>query len=467
MVRQDLRFQHGGISVFFVSSLIILLVFMVLAIDGGQAYLLKQKYQDAAEMAAIAAAWDILSEPQARAVQIAVENGVSLDSSEITVTVGYYDVEDRYGDFGTYKNFQVDSDPSTYENEALSSGVASVLNNAAIVWIKFGTPTFLAEIMGRKSVSGTAQAMAYGKRYLYLALGQDGIEPNPNWETGYALFRNGIIGSNGNVEFAGTERFMDNVWVETQGEVSGDLGKVEIININNRLAVLPINWEGLQKDAENNGKVFTSGDWSTDWKHGEWTNAEGQSNYYRQTTQDGYIYYQFVPAPGNHGGRTYYFDLPSGDDSVFLNIYNPGTLRWPELAPNDRQVWNFTMVCPCGVSSYPVPKNGPWEQYTQYGNVAEYGDDGIVRIFCKKMDGYARNWYTRYGTLPVCEPKGVCLRMDGRFDMKANDCSGIFYMRIVADSIYVHSPGWPSDLIIDGGFGPPDMVLLGALERSE
>ena len=468
MRNNELLIQKGNISVTMALSLVVLLVFFALAIDGGHAYMTKQKYQDGVEMAAMAAAWDILSDPHATAVLVAKENGLPLESSDFLVTVGYYDTGDQFEDFEGYKNFMADSNPATNENDALSTEETPVLNNAVIVSMEINASTLMASFMGKRSVAITAQAMAYGKRYTYLALGKKGVDPNNYWEKGYALFQNGIIGSNGNVDFAGTERFRDNIYVEALGKVTGDNGKVPVRELESKITVPPIDWIRLRQEAEENGKVFTPEKWTEDWKRGNWVTDDGYTNCYHKATQDGKTYYQFIPAPGDHGGRTYYFDLPSDDDSILLNIFNPTSYYDEMLNPEDRQVWNFTIACPCGVSSYPVPKSGPYDAYTQWGNVPEYGEDGIVRIFCKEMDEYSKRWYTRYAGLPLTEPKGVMLRMDGRFEMYAQASVGTFWLRVVADSIEIHSPDWrKSSVIIDGGFGPPDLVRLAELEVGE
>jgi hypothetical protein len=485
------RGEKGNIAVIAAVSLTALIGMLALVVDGGYLYSAKNRYQNAVEAAALAGAhhfsdgYDEDGLPLALKIagDIAVENGVP--SGAVATEVGFYDEAAGH--------FEPDPDPITDWNEAISIEEEPIYNTAVMVTAEDDVSTFLAGIFGRDTVTVSAKAVAYGKRYTFLATGTEaghtGLDLDGRWDPGFVVYRQCILGSNGPVLFYGDDyETFEGTWVETTDEVSGADGKVEVIELSKQLEAPAIDWDALRAQAEENGVVYTTGDldgWTEEWQ----TDAYG--NNYKCTPaswRNHYTtHYYFLPAgrddndptnsahEGDHQGRTYFFEIPEdppeGVEGYLLKIVNDRDTQDIKPPPCDRTCWNFTVAARCEFSSLP---NAPYECCTTLGNVPELGDQGIVYMYCKNTSSRWRGWYTDYSGAyqTILQPKGVVFHLEDDFRMETQnwlqEIGGPFYLRCYADKIEIFDnyPGG-SELIFDGAFGPLDNIKLGRLGTEE
>ena len=418
--------NRGNIAIIVAISLTVLIGILALVIDGGYLYASKNKWQNGVEAAALAGAIH-LSDDDFETVtrQVALENGLPATEAEgLIILQGFYDVNDDYSNFTIYKDFAVEGTGDYPDDET---------NNAVMVSLDADVDTFLSGILGRDKVLVSAKAVAYGKRYTFMATGMEGEEYSGiyldrNWKPGYNIYRDCIIGSNGPVSFRGEEyETFEGTWVEAMGEVTGADGKVDVIELTKPLEAPEIDWDALRVQAEENGEVYTAGvleSWPEEWQ------SDGYGNQYRRRSYSGYITYWFIPAgrddndpgstdfQGDHEGRTYFFEVPqdppTGIDGYILKVQNTCC---DVCYPRTRTCWNFTLAARCEFSTFPSQS---YYCRTTLGNVPELGDEGIVYIYSTGTSTTNRGWYVDYAFtyMTICQPKGVIFHAENDFRME-------------------------------------------------
>jgi hypothetical protein len=438
--------RQGNVSVFTALMMFVIACFVALAFDTGLLVFYKNDFQEKTD-AAVLSGVQQLTDPTLLAPLQSIygsymENGevISLASLNTCYQPGFYDYYDRYTDFPHYKDFAL------LKHDELPDGES--VNAVAVIDLEKDVhPTLMIKPASGDTARVAASTVAYYRRYLFLAFGADGIDISSGWDDDFNVYREGIIGSNGDVRFQGTEVFDATVWVEAVGDVTNNGGQVPVLQAE-AVRVSPIDWGGLREKAAAAGVVYSPGNWPEGYANAVTDDYGNCFCRYSDT-----IYF-FLPAPGDHLGRIYYFDV--SDEENVLSFFNPSDYWNQDFAPNDRTYWNFTMAAPCVMSTYPVPAAGPYDACSIVGDVPNQGDDGIVYFYCKGMPSYGRHWYTSYNGKPLTEPQGVILQCEGKFEMYTQQSVGTFRMRVVAESIHMYAPSWrKSSIIFDGAFGPP------------
>ncbi len=377
---------------------------------------------------------------------------------------GYYDYKKLYSDFPHFKNFA-----SVRYGEVPAD---EPCNAVAILDMPKAVQTIEIKPSGASTGRVQSAGMAYAKNYTFLAL-SDASDAMRwyGWEDGYSNYKNCLIGSNGGIEFYGTETFDNKTVVEAGGAVVNDNGNVQINSID-KIRLPDINWDALREQAVSNGMVYDPETWSDSWTEDAFGNQLRRLVSGSAPNQT--IHYFFIPqgededgvlgTEGDHDGRTYFFEipdpLPTGVSEIYLNMMNT------DHAPANRIFWNCTIAARCNISTYPNPSYGPYLS-TKYGNYEAYGEDGLVYIYGKRF----YRWYTRYSHLPVSLPYGTVIRVEEDFTMYSQYLLSFFgvpenyYLKVIADTMYLYSPTWRKNAIeFHGNFGAPDLFRIGSLE---
>ena len=207
--------NKGNISVITAISLIVLVGILALVVDGGYFFTTKNKWQNGVEAACLAGAAHLCDEDYESVMRrIAVENGLPGTSGEgLTVSRGFYDVEDEYGDFSVYKNFVADNADDFPEEE---------YGNAVLVSLDSEITGFFSGLFGREKVRVKAESMVYLTRIGMAALNDDSeIRIGAN-----TTMQNSDIYSNGYI------KFQDSDYEYTSGWWPKDYHKPEFVNVN-------------------------------------------------------------------------------------------------------------------------------------------------------------------------------------------------------------------------------------------
>ncbi len=480
--------EKGNIAVIAALCLVVLIGMLALVVDGGYLFSTENRYQNAVEAAALAGAHhfadghDENRRPIALAVarDIAVENGIPEEA--VTTEIGIYTVDTA--------TFEADPDPTTPWNDGISTEENPIYNNSIVVTARRNISTFLAGILGKNSVPVSAGAVAYGERNTFTATGteegHEGIDlDDRRWTPGYNIFKNCVFRSNGPVAFRGKEyeTFVNSrVDILESENITGDAGKVDVVEMSTPLEDTVIDWDDLRARAEENGVVYAHDEmesWPTEWQ----TDAYG--NHYRRSPHGAtWVRYSFVPAgrddddPGNtayqgdHEGRTYFFEipdpLPDDVDGYIIHVQNHEDEEDFCPEPYDRTSWNFTLAARCEFSSLAYR---PYTNRITLGNVPEEGDQGIVHIYCQGASEQ-RGWYTNYASIAqtVLRPKGVIFYTENDFRMETQSFEGYteerrFFLRCYAKKIRMYDSYHGGMILFNGGFGPLDGIRLGKLEE--
>ena len=485
----------GNITVIVALLLPILIGMLAFAADGGHLIMTRGKYENGVEAAALAGAhhfadgYDESGSPLAIGIAktVAEENGIPEEA--IWVEIGYYDEDEA--------EFRIDTDLTTEWNDAISDAEDPIYNNAVSVTAQNGLPTFFGGIFGKNTVAVFARAVAYGKRYTFVATGteenHEGIEldysrlPSPTWAPGYNVFKNCVFRSNGPVSFRGEEyeTFINSrIDILEGATVTGDADKVAVVEMSTPLEDTVIDWDALKAQADENGAVYTD-DEMKQWPNNTWHTDDYGNHIRRRFIAASYpIYYHFVPAgrddddpentadQGDHEGRTYFFEIPDPlpDDvpGYILHVQNSQDTEDFCPLPYHRTSWNFTIAARCEFSSKAY---WPYGNSITLGNVPEEGGRGVVHIYCKGASEQ-RGWYTNYASWqPLLQPKGVIFYTENDFRMETQYYLGsteerTFYLRCYAKKIRIWDYYNGAMLVFDGAFGPFDVVRLGKLEES-
>ena len=471
--------EQGNVGVFVALSMATIIFFVALAVDLGFLVMEKEEHQVITEAAAESGIRVLHTDPD-HAFEKVCESLLNNLADEETVPFevlyndyfhpGFYDFKDSYSDFEHYKNFASQRHGEVPEGEHL--------NAIAIIDYPKRVETIKTKSAGQTTGQVRASAVAYGKNYSFLALGEgaDAMKYY-GWENGYSNYQNCLIGSNGGIIFDGTETFDSRTLVEAVGPVQNRSGSgTPDVRINTAAEIsLPdIDWAKLRQKAESNGKVYDPESWTSTWQTDEYGNA-----YQRKTSgwsPNITVTYSFVPmgenldngaGDGDHQGRTYFIDvpetLPLGVSAMTVALYNsqPYATKWA------RKFWNCTIAARGNMSTFPTDS-----AYTntgiQFGDYDNYGENGLVYLYCQRF----YRWYTRYGgTTLISIPKGTIIRCEEDFTMYSQynlsywGQPETYYLKVLADTMYLYSPTWRKNAIVFvGNFGAPDIFRLGSLE---
>jgi len=430
------RAEAGNVAVFTALALTTIMLFVALAFDSGMLTLRKGRLQDAVEAAALAGVRRVGDPPPAVAAAVSAlmaENGIETDDFDLSL--GYYDEHDAYSDFPTYRDF------ASYAEGEIPP---DVYPNAVLLTTHVPVATLQVRTGQQQPAQVGAQALAYLKRYAFIALGSQGMSVPQEyfWEPGYPVFRDASIHSNGSLQFKGTERFEGDTAV---GAVYGATNATTATAGADRLDIAPVDWDALRDAAiSSGGTVYYPEDWPTQRQTDDYGN-----HFFRQSAWAGARHY-FVPAPGDHFGRVYYFALrdpaqaPS-DMSLWINC------DYETEVPN-RLSWSFTAACEGDLTIR------PYYNYERGVTLGQPGD-GIVHLYAAG-DVFFQDRVG--GVPPAYVANGVVFRAGGQFTMyhycAESDEPSYHRMRVIADSIRIETVRWgdrKGKIIFDGLFGPP------------
>ncbi|MBL0715117.1 MAG: pilus assembly protein [Desulfosarcina sp.] len=461
------RSARGSVAVMVALTLSMLLVFMAFVLDAGYLYSEKNRYQNAVEAAAMAGAISLCqNDAEETARRVAKENGITkaFDASVLNVAIGYYDENDMYAEsFTAFTDFAADPNPQTPENEAVLrlDGGCCQYNNAVMIRLVQPEKPLIGAAMGDTSdLTIRTAAVAYLRRYGFLALGEEGLQVSRQWADGHPVFQDLAIHSNGPILFGGTETFSGETSVTASDQIIGGPGIAGIDPIE----IAPVDWDNLMSAAQANGRVYQPADWSqgnisnaADWQ------IDDEGNEFLRSGRT----YFFCPANGDLDGATYYF--ASQDEA------SPGTL----IILNE-QLWrpayecrNFTIAAEMDTrighyaggnyTSRLMTLGGP-------GNDAVhlYAQGDIV--FRDRYASFSPVAYQCNALVMVSEKKVTLQTNMSTF----NPDIGQHCLRIIADSIVYENRGVGAAnlgrIAFDGLFAPPcppRIIKLGRLVPAE
>ncbi len=440
----------GNIAIIMAVSLLLLLGIASLVVDGGYLYSEKDKFQNAVEAGALAGArylHESAAACKAYAANIAKANGVP-NAAALTVEIGYYDAS------VSSPVFTPDPDDTTPVHDDIN-----LSNNAVRVSMTTNVGTMFSPVLpsGNAAESVSAKAVAYGKRTTFMSFGDEGISLKKKWKPGYNKYRDCILSSKGPVDFQGSEEF-DRSWVETDATVTNG-GSVSVFSPTETPVPPDIDWNRLRDRAAANGRIYDCASWPGDWTADDCSPPNYYKKMFYSTWQGDTNNYFFLPADGDHQGRVYFFDFDGAGDDPILRVWNDSKIP----GEGHRTVYHFTLAArDAAFSTYPIPPSGPYHIITTIGDYPGHGNDGLVFIYCDKVDGAQSLWYTRYAGRKLTEPAGAILKMPGNFKMHTQGSVGDFYLRVHARNIEIDAVFYrPSSIRFMGDFGPVDSIRLG------
>ncbi len=442
---------RGNVAVTVALSLTVILGMMALTLDTGYMIGEKNRFQNAAEAAAMAGGVALCGDGAEAARQVLLENlgqddadGQLPENYDLVVTVGYYDEAGEY-DFSDdsrfgYRNF--------IEKEHMPEGV---YENAVLVRLVVEEQSLTPGLITDETVRLKAAAVSYLRSFGMLSLGTeagDGIEVGESgaFDANEPVFRNGDIHANGDIVFENNAPDIDGdtVSVTAHGTVTGYGGGLS----NADMLKLPPADAYLEKLYQKADRILDEGNFpstsSTSWP------VATDGNIYRCVGTE----HDFAPHPGDHGGIIYYFNF--SNPSSYLALVN----RFEE----DDRITNLTIATNTSI------KVGNRHATTHY-----WGGDGHTVVIVAKRDIDFGSNPMRY-TANSCNFDGVTLIAGGDIFFRASSwwtgtMEGTRRLRMIADG-KISIPGKHSThpMAFDFSFGPPcppTIVKLGRPLKAE
>jgi hypothetical protein len=304
------RCQCGNVAVTVAVALTLIVGVMAFALDTGFLITQKNNYQHAVAAAARAGALHLCDEnPDSAARAVAIANDIPGSEAEgLTVQIGYYDEDDRYGDFSHYRDFVASGDSAFPDGE---------YNNAVMVLLEMES-SGLSGMMplsegGDSTVTVRAAAVAYLRSYGMLALGEeagDGIRFY-DFTDGNPAIANGRMHASGDIVFTidggsgQPDIDADSVRVTAGGTISGYNG--------GETGVDPISFKPVSASLEDLRsrayRILTDADFPA--VSGD-ERVDEDGNRYQRIGAGG-PWPTFSPFTGDHNGRIYYFESEGVD----------------------------------------------------------------------------------------------------------------------------------------------------------
>ncbi|RLC10276.1 MAG: hypothetical protein DRH43_06685 [Deltaproteobacteria bacterium] len=431
-----MKSQRGSIAIMaaiFMTVFITVLAFMV---NAGYLYGEKNRYQNAAEAAAMAGAARLCDEDAIEvATQIAMENGAPQGS--VTGTLGFYDVESE--------QFYPEGSDEYPDGE---------YNNAVMVRIQRTENTILGGFLGKDKTQVGASAVAYLVRYGMLALGEkegDGIEVgerSTSFKNGEPIFKNGDIHANGDIIFRNNAPGIDEetVSVTAHGMVTGYDSGISDANIV-ELPPVDVYLDKLYAKADKilDESAFTSTSWE----------LKEDGNYYRRSGSR----YLFGPHPGDHGGAIYYFDFS-----------NPNSRLEPaNRFGNSARITNLIIATNRSVYFYP-PNHSALHLWGGDGHTVMIIAKGDIDLGKPSYFFPCSDSYCNFEGAVFWAGNDIYYRTGSGHDFHGSS-PGTRWLRMIADGkISIIGKTTVHPLQFDFLFGPPcppSIVKLGRVERAE
>jgi len=331
--------QTGSVAVVVALILTLLLSVMAFTMDTGYLYIKKNQYQNAVEAAAMAGAVSLCDEnPENAARKIAIENITGLESgleegeAVLTIQTGFYDENDTYADFSTYKDFVASDDPAFPGGEHNNAVLVSLaVENSGLTGMM---P--LPKDSDESTVTIRTAAVAYLRAYGMLSLGtesDDGITFS-NYAEDEPEMTNGSIHANNDISFDASPNIDSaSVTITAAGNISGYGGGDSGVD---PVSVKPVS--AYLDDLYAKADVILS---ESDFP------ASGE------ITVDGNVYAReyignsptFKPHIGDHEGTIYFFDddvdvqlsNTMGNESEITNFIFAarGSIKWHASSAHD------------------------------------------------------------------------------------------------------------------------------------
>ena len=434
----------GSVAVTVALILTLLLGVMAFSMDTGYLYLKKNQYQNAVEAAAMAGAANLCEEnPEDAAREIAIENIPGLESelekgaAALTIQTGFYDENDVYGDFSTYKDFVASNDsafPSGEYNNAVMVSL-SVENSGLTGMLP------LPKDSDESTVTIRAAAVAYLRAYGMLSLGEengDGIFFS-EYADNQPQIENGHIHANNNIIFESTPDIdSGSVAVTAAGSISGYSHGSYV----NEAYLKPVSayLDELYTRAD---VILTEADFPSI------TNQEVTDAYGNVLTRT-YVFTPptFQPHTGDHGGIIYFFD-----DDVNVQLMNNNE--------SESEITNFIFAARGNIMWRIGNSDHHWGGENGKSVTIVSGED----IVWGGTTDYTSQYYVQYYQLysdSNFNPKGVVFLAENNIYIRNTSSHGISdyirYVRMIADgSIILTGPGTSNipDVLWNMKFGPP------------
>ncbi len=347
--------NHGNIAIIVAISLTILIGMLAIVIDGGYLYASKNKWQNGVEAAAMAGVSRLCDgDVEATARQIAQENGLASGPESLTVLTGFYDENDEYNDFTTYRDFAADGAGDYPDDE---------YNNAVMVSLNADVSTFLAGIFNRDQVRVSAEAVSYLRRLGMVSLAEDGeirINTGSSW-------KNGDIYANGDIKYP-EECTVDNVLFPTPEFINSDMFAAGEILECPVYDTDEIDWDnGIDSELPNAypGSPEITEIRPIDDEYVEEFRAKADMVYDINSEPDDILYYSetynglttyYFDITRDHGSSriTYFFDA-GGNDNIDIHICDALPPSSSSHSPNGNSIINITFAANCRIRLHHAP----------------------------------------------------------------------------------------------------------------
>ncbi|WP_319526474.1 pilus assembly protein TadG-related protein [uncultured Desulfosarcina sp.] len=435
--------NRGAIALISVLVLSVLILVFALVLDTGFSFTSKSRIEQAVEAAAMAGAKGLCSgNAVAAAIQMAIDNGIedAADEDVLTVVPGFYDENDSYEDFPIYRNFAVDPDSSTLENEAVDrlSGAGLHYDNAVLVICNKRIDSLSGGLLGQGSTTVSAAAVAFLSRKDLLTLDGD-ITVDRRFRSGYPLFRDTIIHANGDISFNGGETLEGETVVTATGQIENCPGACYARMPKVAVPPLEVVVEERRQLAEEAGTLVEGAHWPDDY---EW--HEAPFGWCRNRW--GVITIAFTP--GDHNGAVYF--LAAEDESGAGTPVTSVTVHPPPDDDLDRAAWNFTLATDVSALNFKSPRQ-------LYDNPIILGETAEKTVHFYSTETILFNpiylHYQAYNYLF----KGIvfrCKRFEHVWYSRSSDESRFQKIRVIAEEVSF-TGRYASDPLLDGLFGPP------------
>jgi hypothetical protein len=316
-----LNSEQGNFAVMFALTIMFVLTLMAWVLDTGFFLKEKNRYQNCAEAAAMAAVNNVcftgsMDELENLVMDVVRGSNLDLDEDEVLVETGYYDAFDEYEPFGEYKDFIARHADGYPENETW---------NAVMVTIDKDVDS-LAGFHKRHGVKGAA--VAFLPRVSMVS--QNG-EILYRWATGgnFISFNNGNVYGQKNIILRNV-KLADNV--ETATGDSGSLPESPLIK--NHLYSLETLIRKLKRRAD---KIYTMADL-------------GKNAFYsvESTSSSNQCYFDFTYDHDSH--EIIFIDLPEQDSLGKKNLIHIDPFNH---SPEGESIKNLTIVTDRDVTMKP------------------------------------------------------------------------------------------------------------------
>lgn len=425
--------EQGSVAIVTAVSLFALVAVLAFTVNSGHLYVEKNRYQNAAEEAAMAGALELCGDPVETALRVLRQTlfggeWPEGEAPEEWAEVGHYDK-----DSGEFRHVD-----ELGEDE---------FENAVRVTLSVKEQSLVPIFGGEGDMTVTASAIAFKEPYGLLAGGEPDddpdIETRERFPAGYPVFQDmGRMHANGDMRFTGSPDFAGDTVATASGEVvnlpSGIEGAETVRDVR------PVDWSALRAKAETSGRVFRMSDFPK-----RDTGIPADQNYLEYDGNRCYAVkadgkgFALGLREGDHSGAVYYISA-EGPLEHPVEEYSISITGISEEYGS--QITGFVVA-----SELPLTFDNPMVRHTLGGP-----GEQMAYIYCRQAIG---------GSVPTLANflhEGVIYRTEKTFTARVpafySAKQATYRMRIIADRailLYGQKSVQSAETTLDGRFGPP------------